>query len=51
MVYTPGVSTDGRDEPRFPYDHGDWKGVLRDDLHFITLEKELNGAPATASPQ
>jgi hypothetical protein len=26
----------------FPYEyHGDWKGVLRNDLHFVVFSKEL----------
>ena len=33
----------------FPYDrHGDWKGVLRDDLHFVILGKNLAEASSTA---
>lgn len=33
----------------FPYDsHGNWRGVLRDDLHFILLGKNLTDAPTTA---
>lgn len=45
-----GYRATGETTP-FPYDsHGDWKGVLRDDLHFITLGKDLGEAPTTTGP-
>ncbi len=32
----------------FPYNHhGDWKGVLRDDLHFITFGKDIGEVPVS----
>ncbi|KAI1371612.1 acyl-CoA N-acyltransferase [Hypoxylon crocopeplum] len=43
-----GYRATGKTTP-FPYDrHGDWKGVLRDDLHFINLGKDLSDVPITA---
>lgn len=43
-----GYQATGETTP-FPYDrHGDWKGVLRDDLHFIILGKDLSEVPTTA---
>jgi GNAT superfamily N-acetyltransferase len=36
-----GYQATGETKP-FPYEyHGDWNGVLRDDLYFITLGKDL----------
>jgi GNAT superfamily N-acetyltransferase len=41
-----GYQPTGETAP-FPYDrHGDWKGVLRDDLCFINLGKDLVEIPA-----
>jgi GNAT superfamily N-acetyltransferase len=43
-----GYQPTGETTP-FPYDHhGDWKGVLRDDLCFVNLGKDLGEAPAAA---
>lgn len=42
-----GYRPTGETRP-FPYDsHGDWRGVLRDDLCFTLLGKNLTDAPAT----
>lgn len=42
-----GYRPTGETRP-FPYDyHKDWKGVLRDDLHFILLGKDLGVPPTT----
>ncbi|KAI1181679.1 acyl-CoA N-acyltransferase [Nemania serpens] len=41
-----GYEPTGETSP-FPYEyHGDWQGVLRDDLHFINLGKEIGETPA-----
>jgi len=46
-----GYRATGETTP-FPYDHhGDWRGVLRDDLHFITLGKNLGEAPITTGAE
>jgi ribosomal protein S18 acetylase RimI-like enzyme len=43
-----GYQATGETKP-FPYDHhSGWEGVLRDDLCFIILGKDLNDAPDTA---
>jgi GNAT superfamily N-acetyltransferase len=40
-----GYRATGETRP-FPYDrHSGWEGVLRDDLYFITLGKDLSDAP------
>ncbi|GAW21185.1 hypothetical protein ANO14919_107030 [Xylariales sp. No.14919] len=42
-----GYQPTGESTP-FPYErHGDWKGVLRDDLCFINLGKDLGETPVT----
>ncbi|KAI8623776.1 acetyltransferase [Xylariaceae sp. FL1651] len=43
-----GYQTTGKTKP-FPYSlHGDWKGVLRDDLCFIDMGKDLKEVSTTA---
>lgn len=42
-----GYRPTGKTNP-FPYEyHGDWQGVLRDDLHFVLFAKDLDVAAAT----
>jgi len=46
-----GYQATGETAP-FPYNrHGDWKGVLRDDLHFIILGKNLTEVPTTTGAE
>lgn len=46
-----GYRATGETTP-FPYDHhGDWKGILRDDLYFINMGKNLSEDPTTARPE
>lgn len=46
-----GYRATGETTP-FPYDrHGDWRGVLRDDLHFVILGKDLSEVPTAAGAE
>ncbi|KAI1131872.1 acyl-CoA N-acyltransferase [Nemania abortiva] len=46
-----GYQPNGETTP-FPYEyHGDWKGVLRDDLCFINLGKDLVENPSTGEEE
>ncbi len=46
-----GYRPTGETSP-FPYEyHGDWKGVLRDDLYFSLMGKDLGEAPATTGAE
>ncbi|KAJ9138220.1 hypothetical protein NKR23_g8712 [Pleurostoma richardsiae] len=46
-----GYRATGETKP-FPYDHhGNWRGILRDDLHFIILGKDLSEGTFAAKPQ